>query len=149
MRFPNFAFRGSATFNMTPMIDVVFLLIIFFLVSSHLAKQEAQMELPLPVAESGEQPPDAASRRLTINVLQDGSTLLAGRAVRVGREEPGGVPRPLLEIRRLPPVSHHDGIPGDNRHKETDMWRGQRYPLAPGVSTQPSHGGDFIGCEPK
>ena len=34
---------------MTPMIDVVFLLIIFFLVSSHLARQENRLPLDLPV----------------------------------------------------------------------------------------------------
>ena len=37
------------------MIDVVFLLIIFFLVSSHLARQESQLPLPLPDAVSGEE----------------------------------------------------------------------------------------------
>ena len=39
---------------MTPMIDVTFLLIIFFLVSSHLAQQELQVDLELPAAASGE-----------------------------------------------------------------------------------------------
>ena len=34
MRIPNHLSRGGLGFNMTPMIDVVFLLIIFFLVSS-------------------------------------------------------------------------------------------------------------------
>jgi len=48
--------RGSLGFNMTPMIDVVFLLIIFFLVSSHLAQQETQLELDLPEATSGTRP---------------------------------------------------------------------------------------------
>ena len=78
MRVPSRLRSGEVGFNMTPMIDVVFLLIIFFLVSSHLAKQEAQMELPLPVADSGEQPHDEA-RRLTLNVTADGTMLLAGR----------------------------------------------------------------------
>ena len=81
MRIPSNVRSGELGFNMTPMIDVVFLLIIFFLVSSHLAKQEAQMELPLPVAESGEKQTESESRRLTLNVLQDGSMLLAGRPV--------------------------------------------------------------------
>ncbi|MCA9180756.1 MAG: biopolymer transporter ExbD, partial [Planctomycetales bacterium] len=45
MRTPKLLAAGSASINMTPMIDVVFLLIIFFLVSSHLAKQENQVEL--------------------------------------------------------------------------------------------------------
>jgi biopolymer transport protein ExbD len=84
MRVPNTLAGGSVTFNMTPMIDVVFLLIIFFLVSSHLAKQEAQMELPLPVAESGATPDDVQSQRITVNVLRDGSLRLAGKPVRAG-----------------------------------------------------------------
>ena len=36
------------------------------------------MELPLPVADSGEEP-DNEARRLTLNVTADGSMLLAGR----------------------------------------------------------------------
>lgn len=54
---------------MTPMIDVVFLLIIFFLVSSHLAKQETQLEMKLPGATSGVPPAESNDRRLVINVL--------------------------------------------------------------------------------
>ena len=81
MRLPSNLQTGELSFNMTPMIDVVFLLIIFFLVSSHLAKQEAQMELPLPVADSGTLPTETETRRLTLNVIQDGTLLLAGRRV--------------------------------------------------------------------
>ena len=67
---------------MTPMIDVVFLLIIFFLVSSHLARQETQMELALPVAESAADDVDQETPRVTINVKPDGSLWLAGRAIK-------------------------------------------------------------------
>ena len=66
---------------MTPMIDVVFLLIIFFLVSSHLAKQEVQFKLPLPTAQSGLQDKPSEKPRLTVNVLADGTLLFAGRQV--------------------------------------------------------------------
>lgn len=66
---------------MTPMIDVVFLLIIFFLVSSHLARQESQMELELPVAASGADDIDQQTPRVTINVKPDGSLWLAGRPI--------------------------------------------------------------------
>ena len=82
MRVPNHLRGGRVGFNMTPMIDVVFLLIIFFLVSSHLAKQESQMQLPLPVAESGSMESETESRRITVNVLHGGRLLLAGKAVR-------------------------------------------------------------------
>ena len=66
---------------MTPMIDVVFLLIIFFLVSSHLAKQESQVELQLPVAESGDDDTRQDIPRVTVNVKPDGSIWVQGRNV--------------------------------------------------------------------
>jgi biopolymer transport protein ExbD len=67
--------------DMTPMIDVVFQLIIFFLVSSHLVKQETQVKLSLPVAESGDNDQESDKPRLTVNVISSGELLLAGRAV--------------------------------------------------------------------
>lgn len=81
MRIPSNVRGGHVGFNMTPMIDVVFQLIIFFLVSSHLAKQEAQLPLPLPLAESGAPDEGRSAQRVTLNVLQDGRLLLAGRPV--------------------------------------------------------------------
>ena len=64
------------------MIDVVFLLIIFFLVSSHLAKRELHLPLELPQATSHE---SAASSdaRLTLNVTEDGQISLAANPVTV------------------------------------------------------------------
>jgi len=91
MRLPEIRHRGSMEFNMTPMIDVVFLLIIFFLMSSHLAQQENQLELNLPSASSGRRAGDDVTRRVTFNVLGDGTILVGGGAV--ARE----ALRPLLE----------------------------------------------------
>ncbi|MBS0209100.1 MAG: biopolymer transporter ExbD [Planctomycetes bacterium] len=83
MFVPHAKSRPSLEFNMTPMIDVTFLLIIFFLVSGHLAHQETQLELELPKAASGHKPDDEEStaRRVTINVLDDGQLMLAGQPV--------------------------------------------------------------------
>ena len=83
MRVPNSLYRGEVDFNMTPMIDVVFLLIIFFLVSSHLAKQESQMPLPLPQAISGSQAVNDEKPRVVVNVRGDGQIILAGRQIPV------------------------------------------------------------------
>ncbi|MEO8269271.1 MAG: biopolymer transporter ExbD [Aureliella sp.] len=77
MRTPKLLAAGSASINMTPMIDVVFLLIIFFLVSSHLAKQENQVELALPTAASALDDP-ATRESLTVNVLANGQWQIAG-----------------------------------------------------------------------
>lgn len=81
MRAPQHNRNRRLGFNMTPMIDVVFLLIIFFLVSSHLAKQESNVELKLPVASTGNDDVDQLTPRITINVKPDGSLWLAGRPI--------------------------------------------------------------------
>jgi biopolymer transport protein ExbD len=106
MRLPKNARRGSIGFNMTPMIDVVFLLIIFFLVSSHLAKQESQLELPLPVANSGTEAVEDNTPRVVINVLPDGGILLAGTQV-----TPAELGRRLGFERRRRGQSSGDGAP--------------------------------------
>ena len=81
MRIPRRLGSGEIGINMTPMIDVVFQLLIFFLVSNHIAKQEAQMPIPLPVADSGAEDEETARPRVTINVLPDSELLLAGKPV--------------------------------------------------------------------
>ncbi len=78
MRAPINRSQGDVSINMTPMIDVVFLLIIFFLVSSHLAKQEANVKLDLPLAKTGQ---DNLSDRpmVTLNILADGTWSVSGQ----------------------------------------------------------------------
>ena len=87
MRQPLIKRSRKLGFNMTPMIDVVFLLIIFFLVSSHLAKQETRIQLSLPVAKSGETEPEQISRRVTLSITANGQLTLAGRIVSIASLE--------------------------------------------------------------
>ncbi len=111
MRVPSRARSGEIGFNMTPMIDVVFLLIIFFLVSSHLARQESQLELPLPVADSGIEALDESAPRVVINIRSNGDILLGGTRVspdelrqRLGfeRERSGQLELRIRGDRRVP-----------------------------------------------
>jgi biopolymer transport protein ExbD len=81
MRVPSHLQAGEVGINMTPMIDVVFQLIIFFLLSGHLARQEVHLELPLPTAGSAESPVQENKARLTVNVRGDGGLLLGSRPV--------------------------------------------------------------------
>lgn len=81
MRAPCFGRSRSIKFNVTPLIDVVFLLIIFFLVSSHLARQETQLEVALPAASSVREAEDTSIARVTINVRADGEVLLGSEAI--------------------------------------------------------------------
>ncbi len=96
MRVPSQAGRTALGFNMTPMIDVVFLLIVFFLVSSHLARQETQLELDLPGAATGRRDQaDTTTRRVVINVVSGGP--LGGR-IQIGSQPVA--PAQLVEILR-------------------------------------------------
>lgn len=67
---------------MTSMIDVVFLLIIFFLVSSSLIRQEVSMEIDLPSAVSGKMPEETRRKTLTLNVPESGSLLIGTAPIR-------------------------------------------------------------------
>lgn len=80
MQIPSNSDRPSVGANMTPMIDVVFLLIIFFLVSSHLARQENRLPLELPVASTFD-PADPERAPLTISVNEEAEWLVRGKIV--------------------------------------------------------------------
>jgi biopolymer transport protein ExbD len=82
MRIPTRTSGRTLGLNMTPMIDVVFQLIIFFLVSSHLARREQRLDLPLPQAATGQKLGEESPAQLTVQVLADGTLFVAGREVR-------------------------------------------------------------------
>ncbi|HUU11949.1 MAG TPA: biopolymer transporter ExbD [Phycisphaerae bacterium] len=63
--------------NMTPMIDVVFNLLIFFLVGTRYAEIERDMNVNPPTARHA-QPVTATPRELIVNVTQDGRYVIAG-----------------------------------------------------------------------
>jgi biopolymer transport protein ExbD len=59
------------TMNMTPMIDVVFLLIIFFMIVTDLTQQELE-ELVLPKADMAMKDENPPERRIIININRRG-----------------------------------------------------------------------------
>ncbi len=65
--------------NLTPLIDVVFLLLVFFLVSTTFKRDEVEMDLNLPEATSGDSSEDG--KLLIINVKRDGAVFVDGRRV--------------------------------------------------------------------
>ena len=65
--------------DMTPMIDIVFQLLIFFLTTAQLAMfSRAELDLPL---ESGEQEEASEEAGLIINILPDGTLTIAGETL--------------------------------------------------------------------
>jgi biopolymer transport protein ExbD len=77
MRVPSRPVGRGLTFNITPLIDVVFLLNIFFLVATYYITNEPAAAVDLPGATLAEKEDDVASR-LIVTVLPDGTLSLAG-----------------------------------------------------------------------
>lgn len=75
---------SGPSIEMTPMIDMVFLLLIFFLVATTFQEEEREMRVALPEA-SAAGPISTALREIIINVAEDGSMIVSGKSV--GTEE--------------------------------------------------------------
>ena len=67
MKVPNIAGKPFR-FNMTPLIDVTFLLIVLFVMSNRLIQDEVAMEMTLPREASGETIVDDESDKIVVNV---------------------------------------------------------------------------------
>jgi biopolymer transport protein ExbD len=68
-----------AEMNMTPMIDIVFLLIIFFMTVTQVSEMNKEL-LELPKLEGAE---DQKRTTLTVNVDQQGDVLVSGKQISV------------------------------------------------------------------
>ena len=73
----NFRSKRAALpqFQMTAMMDVVFLLLCFFVTTSVYSQWELGLEMKLPAAQSG-RASTAYSKTIVLNVAQDGSVVL-------------------------------------------------------------------------
>lgn len=70
MRLPSRKRGYGLAFDITPLIDIVFLLIIFFLVAANFAARENQLAIDLPnISETEEYAP--LSRRLVVTIDED------------------------------------------------------------------------------
>lgn len=70
--------------NLTPMLDVVFNLIIFFMVSTQFVDMERKLDLKLPlVSDAG--PLTAGPKRKVINVLRGGQIVMDQKTLTVGQ----------------------------------------------------------------
>ena len=64
--------------NLMPLIDMVFLLLIFFLVATSFAQEERDQRVKLPLT-SSPKPLSAPPRHVIINILADGTTKVGPR----------------------------------------------------------------------
>lgn len=73
---------AAANLSLTPLIDVVFLLLIFFLVTSKFDEEERRLPIELPVATSAT-PMTQKPREMTIDIDRAGQYFVNGQGVSV------------------------------------------------------------------
>ena len=64
--------RVLSALSMTPLIDVVFLLLIFFLVASRLSQEDRELDIPLPSAANA-MPMTAEPQEMIVNIDEHGA----------------------------------------------------------------------------
>ncbi|MCD6304120.1 MAG: biopolymer transporter ExbD [Planctomycetes bacterium] len=97
MRIHNPETEQENPVNLMPLIDMVFLLLIFFLVATSFAQEERDQRVKLPVT-AAPRPLSAPPRQVIINILRDGTMTVGGHVYdaeklgallrRVARSEP-------------------------------------------------------------
>ena len=78
MRIRPSPLQEEAPVNLMPLIDMVFLLLIFFLVATTFAQEERDTSLQLP-GTSVLRPLSAVPQQVIINITADGATKVGGR----------------------------------------------------------------------
>ncbi len=78
MNFRSRAQPEAAGFQVAPMIDVVFLLLIFFLVTWNFARQETELDVKVPTAREGKENRRAMGE-VILNVRADGTIVMNRR----------------------------------------------------------------------
>jgi biopolymer transport protein ExbD len=78
MNFRRRSKRPTAGFQLAPMIDIMFLLLCFFIAAQIYAQWETEVEITLPSAETGEMPNRLPSE-IIINIRADGTHVVNQR----------------------------------------------------------------------
>lgn len=78
--------QALANLTLTPLIDVVFLMLIFFLVATKYADEEREMSVLLPDA-SEAQPRTSRPRETIVNIDEAGNFFVSGRNLSLGELE--------------------------------------------------------------
>ena len=80
MNFRKQSAPEPAAFQIAPMVDIVFLLLIFFLVTWNFARYETELDVKVPTAKEGKESRRAVGE-VIINVKSDGTIVMNRRAM--------------------------------------------------------------------
>ena len=107
--------RALGTLSLTPLIDVVFLLLIFFLVATRFAQEDRELDVELPSATEAK-PMIAQPQQVYVNVDKDGQYFVDGKVL-----TPAEVQHMLQRIVVNNPVNQTVVIPRTNASRWI-MW---------------------------
>ena len=99
MRIRHFNLEEESPINMMPMIDMVFLLLIFFLLATTFAQAERERPVQLPGTDSDE-PISAERPYLIINITAEGKVVIAGLTYNM--EKPDDLKTMLEDVAKNP-----------------------------------------------
>ena len=71
-------------FQIAPMIDVVFLLLCFFVTSQIFSQWETEIDITLPTAQTGDVP-QRLPGEIIVNIMEDGAAIVNGQPLDEGR----------------------------------------------------------------
>lgn len=94
--------------DLTPMIDIVFLLLIYFMVTMQLIKEEADLGMTLPVDSESTTENNEIPEEAYVEVLLDGQVLLNGAPV---DSVVGDLPELQNQLKRLKSAADRGGVP--------------------------------------
>jgi len=112
---------------LTPLIDVVFLLIVFFLVSTSFVRPEKSIDIQLPISDEAAKAPEE-EQTLVVNVQESGLVVVHGRVL-AGYDE---LVETIQKAHRTNP-SLIVVIRGDRRTMHRDIVRVMNAALAVGI----------------
>lgn len=83
MKFRSKHKQVNAGFQLAPMIDIMFLLLCFFIAAQIYAQWESEIDIKLPTAETGEAP-DRLPSEIIVNVRSNGTMVVNQRELDTG-----------------------------------------------------------------
>lgn len=72
--------KEDVSFQLAPMIDMTFLLLVFFMVTTKITQDQKKMEIQLPIAISAKEPDDISGREI-VNIDEAGQIYVGDRPV--------------------------------------------------------------------
>ena len=79
MRIPTRGRKLGLSFDITPLIDIVFQLVIFFLAATYVVRSDATEKVTLPKATMARDQPPASARRFVITITAERAWLLGNQ----------------------------------------------------------------------